>query len=986
MNLRYDIILGADFLDKCGITLDYENNQVQWLEYTIPLRNASDFFSYTYYTSIMSPIEFEMEHDLLGDQVADSFAIRILDAKYEQANIHDVAFDQNHLSLDQRRDLFNILSKHNKLFDGSLGVYPHKKVHIDLKPGAKPVHHRAYPVPHVHRQTFKKELDHMVELGILEPCGASEWASPAFIIPKKDGRVRQITDLRTLNKNIIRKQYPLPIITDMLDRISGYKFFTKLDISMQYYTFELDEPSQELCVIVTPFGKYKYKRLPMGLKCAPDFAQQVMEEVLRDVDDTGVYLDDIGAFSFTWEHHMLLLDKILHRLEANGFTVNPLKCEWAIQETDWLGYWLTPTGLKPWRKKIDGILQMQKPKNLSQMRGFLGAVNHYRRMWPQRAHILAPLSSESGKKTFRWTPDMDLAFKRMKALMARDCLLAYPNHNKPFHIYTDASSYQMGAYIVQDDKPVAYWSRKLNDAQSKYTVGDKELLSIVMVLTEFRTMLLGAVLHIHTDHLNITTNNTTPDRVIRWLNYVEQYNPYIHFIPGKDNVIADTLSRLDRLEESVLSKDKQVFVLKDSVSKGMDFADDPLLIECFLHLPPLEVQDTNPTDYQWIFDKQNETDELVKRQQKFPDRYFNNVLDDKEIICYVAPGDDRDTQWKFALTDSMIRPTLHWFHAMLGHPGSRRMRATLQARYHHPHLRMHIERFACDICQRVKPSGPGHGLLPDRDIAGAPWEEVAVDLIGPWPASTPHGTVEFFALTCIDTTTNLVEVARIFDKTSDHVATRFEHTWLSRYPKPMRVIHDNGGEFQGFAFQNLLRLWHIKPVPTTNKNPQSNAICERMHQTVATVLKTLVLAQPPQSRREALLLVDDALAAAMHALRSTVSTTLQATPGGLAFSRDMFLNIPLLADWQTILARREQLVNDALLRANKKRINFDYQIGQQVLKYDKTLYGKLKPKTTGPFDILRVHSNGTVTISLRPGITERVNVRRTLPYREPTPL
>ncbi|KAL7460230.1 hypothetical protein ACHAXS_000693, partial [Conticribra weissflogii] len=115
----------------------------------------------------------------------------------------------------------------------------------------------------------------MVEIGILEPCGASEWASPAFIIPKKDGCVQQITHRRSLNKAIIRKQYPLPIITDMLDCISGYKFFTKLDISMQYYTFELNKLSQELCVIVTPFGKYKYKCLPMGLKCAPDFAQQV---------------------------------------------------------------------------------------------------------------------------------------------------------------------------------------------------------------------------------------------------------------------------------------------------------------------------------------------------------------------------------------------------------------------------------------------------------------------------------------------------------------------------------------------------------------------------------------------------------------------------------------------------------------------------------------------------------------------------------------
>ncbi len=132
----------------------------------------------------------------------------------------------------------------------------------------------------------------MVELGILEPCRASKWASLAFIIPKKDGCVPQITDLCLLNNAIIQKQYPLPIITDMLDRISGYKFFTKLDISMQYYTFELNEPSQELCLIVTPLGKYKYKCLPMGLNCAPDFAQQVMEEVLRDVNDTGVYLEE----------------------------------------------------------------------------------------------------------------------------------------------------------------------------------------------------------------------------------------------------------------------------------------------------------------------------------------------------------------------------------------------------------------------------------------------------------------------------------------------------------------------------------------------------------------------------------------------------------------------------------------------------------------------------------------------------------------------
>ncbi len=152
------------------------------IHYSSQRRFVNFFFSY--YTPLLTPIELKSEQNFLGDAYADTFATHILDAKYEQVNIHDVAFNQTHFSLDPQHNLINILSKHKKLFDGSLGVYPHKKVHIDLKPGAKPVHHCAYPVPCVHQQTFKNELIHIVDLCILEPCRASEWASLAFIIPK----------------------------------------------------------------------------------------------------------------------------------------------------------------------------------------------------------------------------------------------------------------------------------------------------------------------------------------------------------------------------------------------------------------------------------------------------------------------------------------------------------------------------------------------------------------------------------------------------------------------------------------------------------------------------------------------------------------------------------------------------------------------------------------------------------------------------------
>ena len=263
-------------------------------------------------------------------------------------------------------------------------------------------------------------------------------------------------------------------------------------------------------------------------------------------------------------------------------------------------------------------------------------------------------------------------------------------------------------------------------------------------------------------------------------------------------------------------------------------------------------------------------------------------------------------------------------------------------------------------------------------MAIAPFSEVAVDLIGPWSIKIHGRIITFFALTCIDTTTNLVELTRIENKFSSHIAEKFTQCWLSRYPRPVRVVHDKGGEFTGHEFQRLLQSLNITDACSTSKNPQLNAICERMHQTVANILRTTIYSQPPNTVQQGNNLVDNALAAAMHAMRTTIATSIGSTPGSLAFNRDMLLNVPLVADWQLVARTREHSVDENLRRANRDRIQMDYAPGQQVLKkvHDPT---KLGVRTMGPYVIERTHVNGTLTITLRPGVTERINIRRVLP-------
>jgi hypothetical protein len=261
-----------------------------------------------------------------------------------------------------------------------------------------------------------------------------------------------------------------------------------------------------------------------------------------------------------------------------------------------------------------------------------------------------------------------------------------------------------------------------------------------------------------------------------------------------------------------------------------------------------------------------------------------------------------------------------------------------------------------------------------------PWQEIAVDLIGPWTIKVPGEPITFMALTIVDTVTNLPELIRLSNKTAAHVGLQLENAWLSRYPRPMHVIYDQGSEFLGSGFQHVLQRHNIHGRATTVKNPQANAICERLHQTVTNALRPLLYTHPPQNVEEAGLIVDTALQTAAYSARVAIHSTMKVAPGALAFHRDMLLNIPIIADLELLRTQRQALIDKQLMQANRRRISYDYQPQDEVmvLSYKPD---KLDPRAIGPFTVERVHANGTVTIRRNEHVTERINIRRLRPYR-----
>ena len=950
----YDMIIGRKMMRDLGIDILMSEDTVQWDNSEMPFK------------------------DMTGDNLAETFHIddpdsiddsltrikkRILDNDYDVADLRQVAEDQTHLTPDEQKELESLLREYEDLFDGTLGRWTQPDYRIELKPDVKPYHAKAFPVPRVHMETLKKEVERLCKVGVLKRVNRSEWAAPTFIIPKKDGKVRFISDFRELNKRLIRTPYPIPNIQEMMLNLDGFQYATALDLNMGYYHVRLDPDSRKLCTIILPFGKFEYQRLPQGLCNGPDVFQEKMMELFDGIEYVRAYIDDLLVLTKSdYKDHLEKLRIVLQRLREAGLKVNVTKSYFARGELEYLGYWITREGIKPMPKKIEAIQKIAEPKTKKELRSFIGVVNYYRDMWIRRSHILAPLAALTSKTAkWKWEKEHSEAFQKIKNVISREVMLAYPDFTKPFVIHTDASHYQLGAVISQDDKPIAFYSRKLNPAQTRYTTTERELLSIVETLKEFRTILLGHRIIVHTDHKNLVCKNFNTERVMRWRLILEEYGPELHYIKGENNIVADALSRLEMTSDE----------------EHQDTLTDEHLAEC-LAADEEDFPKAFPMSYAQLESEQNKDASLL-------DDYAKSDLYDRETRSH---GDKTYTlitrEGKIVVPTTMQQSLAQWYHDTLMHPGETRTELTIGQHYYWKNMRDTIKRICstCRICQLTKPRLRKFGQLPEKEADAIPWKQLCIDLIGPYTVGKKQYETTLWCLTMIDPATGWFEIAQIPDKSSETVANVLEMTWLTRYPWPTQVVMDRGREFMGEVKAMLRDDYGITRKPITTRNPQANAMVERAHATLHNMIRSNSI---KDKRDLAFEKWDGVLSAVAFAMRATVHTTNRATPAQLVFGRDAMLNVNFEANWQYIKDRKQKLIQQNNKRENSKRIPHEYNVGDQVVVLQDPNRKHGADRYKGPYSISHVYDNGTVRLTQNTPaggvVSQTWNVRNITPYK-----
>lgn len=456
------------------------------------------------------------------------------------------------LNAEQTRQVQSVVRKHAPIFSDVPGKTDWVYCNLQLTTN-NPVHVKQYPLPFATRDSVEREVREMERLGIVERS-ESPYNSPVILVKKPDGTNRLCIDFRRLNNVLVADSEPMTRADAVFATVGEKRYFSKLDFVKGYWQIPLSAESRAKTAFSTTSGLYQFRFMPFGIKTAPAVFAKLMRKVAHGVPGVEHYYDDVLVATETWEEHLNSLELLFQRIEAAGLTVRPSKCEFGMEEIDFLGHRVGRGILQPLGKTLDKIEAAPRPSTKRQVRSFLGLTGYYREFIPNYAKISAPLTelTRKGKSnSVKWTPACEEAFQELKHQVSKDPILRLPDLQQPFVLRTDASDTSLGAVLMQTYEgklhPVAYASRKLLPREAAYSTVERECLALVWGVQKFSMFLYGVHFFVQTDHQPLSYIRQAKQlngRVLPWSLLLQEYQFTVTHIKGNENVGADYLSRI----------------------------------------------------------------------------------------------------------------------------------------------------------------------------------------------------------------------------------------------------------------------------------------------------------------------------------------------------------------------------------------------------------------------------------------------------------